>query len=132
MTRLVSLPFRLMLAGLGMALLQVQSDGSLKIVNTASRALSDTEKRYAIIEQEALGGVWGCEKFSDYILGITVTIQIDHKPLVPLLHAIELRKLQAQTQRFRMRLMSYSYMIEHIAGKKICRCSFSLPLSLSV
>ena len=100
--------------GLGAALLQVQDNGDLRIVSAASRALSDTEKRYATIEQEALGIVWACEKFKDYIIGMKVTIRTDHKPLVPLLSSIELVKISARIQRFRMRLMRFHYYLQHV------------------
>ena len=41
--------------------------------------------RYAQIEKEALATAWGCDKFSDYIIGLRVIIETDHKPLVTLL-----------------------------------------------
>lgn len=44
-----------------------------------SRAMSDTEKRYAQIEKEALAITWGFEKFSCYLLGLTFEIETDHK-----------------------------------------------------
>ncbi|CAM1296134.1 Uncharacterised protein r2_g539 [Pycnogonum litorale] len=103
-------------SGIGAALLQVQDDGELRLVCAASRSLSDTEKRYATIEQEALGVVWACEKFKDYIIGLQVTIKTDHKPLIPLLNDIELGKMPARIQRFRMRLMRFNYKVEHISG----------------
>ena len=54
--------------GLGAVLLQ--SDKQMwKLVAYASRALSDTERRYAQIERERLATMWACEKFSTYILG---------------------------------------------------------------
>ena len=105
-------------SGIGAALIQIQSDGTRKVVAAASRSLSDTERRYAMIEQEALGVVWACEKFKNYITGLTVRIQTDHKPLISLLNDIELNKLTVRVQRFRMRLMRFSYMIEHIPGKE--------------
>lgn len=104
-------------SGIGAALFQVQDDGELRLVSSASRSLSETEKRYATIEQEALGVVWACEKFRDYIVGLKVTIKTDHKPLVPLLNDIELYKNPARIQRFRMRLMRFHYHVEHISGK---------------
>ena len=52
-------------AGIGAALFQVQDTGELRLVYAASRALSETERRYATIEQEALGVVWACEKFKE-------------------------------------------------------------------
>ena len=54
--------------GLGAVLLQ-QNDGNWKPVAYASRSLSDTERRYAQIEKEALASTWVCEKFCNYILG---------------------------------------------------------------
>lgn len=104
--------------GIGAALFQRWGDGELRLVSCASRALSDTEKRYATIEQEALGVVWSCEKFRDYIIGLNVIIKTDHKPLVPLLNDIELAKMPARVQRFRMRLMRFQYRVEHISGKE--------------
>ena len=51
----------------------------------ASRSLTETESRYVQIEKEALASTWACEKFASYIQGITITLETDHKPLVPLL-----------------------------------------------
>eukprot|EP00731_Ephydatia_muelleri_P002671 Em0001g2671a len=70
--------------GLGAVLLQ-EHDHEWKPVVYASRSLTETESRYAQIEKEALSITWGCEKFSDYILGKNILIETDHKPLVPLL-----------------------------------------------
>ena len=56
--------------GLGAVLSQLQDDGSRRPVSYASRSLTETEKRYAVIEKEALAVTWACEKFSDYVLGM--------------------------------------------------------------
>ena len=45
----------------------------------ASRSMSETERRYAQIEKEALSVTWSCEKFSDYILRNSFTIETDNK-----------------------------------------------------
>ena len=83
-----------------------------------SRSLSETEQRYAVIEKEALSVTWACERLSEYILGLQVTIETDHKPLVPLLNTIELYKMPPRIQRFRLRLMRYNTIVVHVAGKK--------------
>ena len=45
------------------------------MIGTASGSFTETEKRYATIEKEALAVVWGMEKFHYYI----------YEPLVSLL-----------------------------------------------
>ena len=54
--------------GLGSVLLQ-KNQQEWRPVAYASRAMSETESRYAQIEKEALAITWACEKFSTYILG---------------------------------------------------------------
>ncbi|CAF1106349.1 unnamed protein product [Adineta ricciae] len=46
-----------------------------------SRLLSDTEKRYATIEREALGIFWCLNKLQQYLGGRDVLVLTDHKPL---------------------------------------------------
>ena len=64
--------------GLGAVLLQDN-----KTVCYASRALTDTETRYAPIESEMLAVVFACRKFHQYIYGRlrSVVVETDHKPL---------------------------------------------------
>ena len=78
--------------GLGAVLLQLQ-DQDWKPVVYGSRLLTDAEKRYAHIEKEALAVTWACEKFTTYILGRPFQIEMDHKPLVPLLNTNHLDNL---------------------------------------
>ena len=85
----------------------------------ASRSMSDTEKRYAQIEKEALATTWACEKFSDFILGKRIDIETDHKPLVPLLGMKHLDSLPPRVLRFRLRLDRYNYDICHVPGKSL-------------
>jgi hypothetical protein len=103
--------------GLGAVLLQTDSEGNRRPISYASRSLSDTEKRYAVIEKEALAATWACEKFSDYILGTTFSLETDHRPLVPLLSSTDLAKLPARILRFRLRLMRYCPEMFYVQGK---------------
>ena len=80
------------LNGIGAVLLQVQDDGNRRPTSYASRSLSDAEKRYAAIEKEALAGVWACEKFSEYVVGMNFVLETDHKPLQTLFNTNELSK----------------------------------------
>ena len=102
--------------GLGAVLLQKQNT-MWKPVAYASRTLTDTEKRYAQIEKEALASTWACEKFSTYILGTDFTLETDHKPLVPLLGIKCLNDLPPRILRFRLRLARFDYTITHVPGK---------------
>ncbi|GFO20836.1 Pol polyprotein [Plakobranchus ocellatus] len=105
-------------AGLGAVLLQIQPDGSRRPVSYISRSLTPAEKNYAVIEKEALAATWASERFSEYILGSTYTIETDHKPLVPLLTTKELYKMPPRIQRFRLRLMRFSPNVIHVSGKQ--------------
>ena len=102
--------------GLGSVLLQQVGD-IWKPVAYASRSMSETERRYAQIEKEALAVTWACDKFSDYILGRSFHVETDHKPLVPLLSTKELDRLPLHVLRFRLRLARYDYSIQHVPGK---------------
>ena len=106
--------------GLGAVLQQRQTDGKLQPVAYISRALTETEQRYAQIEKEALAVTWACERFQDYLIGIHFHIETDHKPLVPLLSTKSLDEIPLRVQRFRLRLMRYHYSISHVAGKELC------------
>ena len=73
----------------------------------ASQAMPETETRYAQIEKEALAITWACEKFSTYTLGKHISIEADHKPLVPLLGCKHLDNLPPRVLRFRLRSMQH-------------------------
>ncbi len=104
--------------GLGAVLLQQCQDG-WKPVAFASRSMTETERRYAQIEKEALATTWACEKFSDFILGKRIQVETDHKPLVPLLGAKDLDRLPPRILRFRLRLDRFDYDIKHVPGKEL-------------
>ena len=104
--------------GLGAVLLQEDKDGIRRPVYYASRAMSDTEKRYAVIEKEALAATWACDKFSDYIIGSPFILETDHRPLVPLLSSTDLSKLPPRILRFRLKIMRYSPEVRYVPGNK--------------
>ena len=82
-----------------------------------SRPLSDAEKNYTVIEKEALAATWASERFCDCILGLDFTMETDHKPLVPLLSTVDLRKMPPHIQCFRLHLMRYNPRVVHVTGK---------------
>lgn len=104
--------------GIGACLIQMDpTTQDRQIVAYTSRTMTETEKRYFQIEREALALVWAADKFSDYITGIPIIFETDHKPLVQLLQSKPIDTLTLRIQRFRMRLMRYSYEIVYVPGK---------------
>ena len=67
--------------GLGAILMQVDGEMNRKIKAYASKTLSDTERRYAQTEKEALALVWAVEYLHFYFYGNYFKLLTDHKPL---------------------------------------------------
>ena len=82
----------------------------------ASRALTDTESRYAIIEKEMLAIVFALEKCHQFTYGRPVIVHSDHKPL----HAITRKPLDRAPKRLQsMLILALAYDIEVNYLKKI-------------
>ena len=105
--------------GLGAVLLQQNSEKQWRPVAYASRSLTETETRYAQIEKEALATTWACERFSNYILGKSIEVETDHKPLVPLLSTKHLDAVPPRVLRFRLQLMGFDFTIRHVPGNEL-------------
>lgn len=99
--------------GLGAVLLQ----NNLPVAY-ASKALTETQKRYAQIEKETLAIVFGCTKFHQYIFGKSFTIETDHKPLEAIFKK-SLDKCPARLQRMRLRLQPYDFCLKYRPGKEL-------------
>lgn len=98
-------------SGLGAVVLQ---DG--QPVCYASRALTDTESRYAQIEKELLAITWACDKFDQYLYGRDkVTIETDHEPLKPVFKKA-IYKSPKRLQRMRLALQKYNLEVEYKKG----------------
>lgn len=102
--------------GLGGVLLQ-KHDGFWKPVAFCSRTLTDCEQRWSQIEKECLASVWACGKFRQYILGIPVIIETDHKPLIPLINSKDLSAAPVRCQRLLMRLSEFAVTAKYTPGK---------------
>ena len=101
------------LKGLGAVLLQ---DG--KPVCYASKALTETEQRYSNIEREALGVIWGLERFHYFIYGKSCTIHTDHKPL-EMIFKKKLSNCPARLQRFVLRALKYNVTVKYVKGAEV-------------
>ena len=87
--------------GLGAYLIQKE-----KVICYASRALINTEQTYQNLEGEALGTIWGIEKFHYFLYGKEFTLETDQKPLVSIYkkHMID---ISPRVQRLMVRSFPY-------------------------
>ena len=99
--------------GLGATLLQ---EG--KPIAFASKALNETESRYANIERELLAVVYGCERFHSYLYGRPFKVHSDHKPLESI-HLKHLMSAPPRLQRMLLRLQPYDLVIQYRPGKQM-------------
>ena len=100
------------------AVLYQNTENGIKPVAYGSRSLLPAETRYATIEKESLAIVWSCDHFSQYLVGRHFTIQTDHKPLLSILKTKRLDEMSPRLQRFKLRMLKYSYDIEYVPGKE--------------
>ena len=103
--------------GLGAVLVQKQPSGEMRPVAYASRSMTETERRYAQIEKEALAITWALEHWAEFLIGMRFKVETDHKPLIPLFSTKLIDELPVRIQRFRMRLMRFDFAIAHVPGK---------------
>ena len=68
----------------------------------ASRALTETEKRYSQTEKEALAIVWAVEHFHLFLFGSEFTLVTDHKPL-EIIYGKRTAKTSARIERWVLR-----------------------------
>ena len=96
--------------GLGACLIQKG-----KVICYASRALTKTEQNYQNLEREALGTIWGMEKFHYFLYGKEFTLETNQKPLVSIYkkHVID---ISPRVQRLIVR--SFPYLPFKVVYKK--------------
>ncbi|CAC5383949.1 unnamed protein product [Mytilus coruscus] len=99
--------------GLGAMLIQDN-----KPVAYASRSLTDAESRYANIERELLGVLFGLERFNDYTYGKHINVESDHKPLEMIVRK-SLGCAPPRLQRMLLRLQKYDFSLKYIPGKDL-------------
>ena len=66
----------------GTVLGQIQDNGTGAAIGYFSKKLKPAEKKYSVMDKEALAVVLACCNFFHFLWGTTFTIRTDHQPLV--------------------------------------------------
>ena len=100
--------------GLGAVVSQIDSDGVERPLAFASRTLSESEKKWTVMERECLAIFWAVtDQFHCYVYGTTFTVRTDNRPLKWLQ---TLRKPTPRIARWILKLQEYDYEIVHRPG----------------
>ena len=102
--------------GLGGGLFQKTAHG-YQPVHYVSRTLTETERKYAQIEREALAVEFSTNRLQMYLAGSQqFQIATDHKPLLPIFNNPN-AKLPPRLERLRMKTQHLDFVMIHIPGK---------------
>ncbi|XP_017471605.1 PREDICTED: uncharacterized protein K02A2.6-like [Rhagoletis zephyria] len=102
--------------GIGAFICHVFPDGSEKVMQHASKTLTEAEQKYSQIEKEALALVFALKKFHRYIFGRKFTLCTDHKPLLAIFGKNKGIPTYAanRLQRWALILMMYDFNIQYV------------------
>ena len=101
--------------GLGAVLTQRQG-GETRVIQYASRSLTDVERRYSQTEKEALALVWACERFHLFLYGTPFDLVTDHKPLQVIYGPRS--KPSARVERWVLRMQPYNFKVVYVPGHR--------------
>ncbi|XP_016664851.1 uncharacterized protein K02A2.6-like [Acyrthosiphon pisum] len=104
--------------GIGAVLMHIFENGERRPVGYASRILTVAEKKYSVIQKEALAVFWGVKKFSQYLSGRKFFLETDHKPLLALYGENKGIPVMAsgRIQRWTLYLSEFDYQVLHVKG----------------
>nr|XP_040226826.2 uncharacterized protein K02A2.6-like [Anopheles coluzzii] len=102
--------------GLGATISHKYPDGSIRVVQHASRALTAAEKAYSQIDREGLAIIFAIKKFHKMIFGRKFLLQTDHRPLLRIFGSKKgIPNFTAnRLQRFALTLLAYDFEIEYV------------------
>ena len=76
------------------------------------------KKNYSQIEKETLSIAFLCEKFHEYVYGLPVVVENDHKPLMSIFQRA-LSESSPRIQRFVLRLQCYNFQLNFVPGNQL-------------
>ncbi|XP_035904771.1 uncharacterized protein K02A2.6-like isoform X5 [Anopheles stephensi] len=106
--------------GLGATISHKFPDGSIKVVQHASRALTKAEEGYSQIDREGLAIIFAVTRFHKMLYGRHFRLQTDHKPLLRIFGSKKGIPVYTanRLQRFALALQLYDFEIEYIPTDK--------------
>ncbi|XP_041785652.1 uncharacterized protein K02A2.6-like isoform X1 [Anopheles merus] len=106
--------------GLGATISHRYADGSLKVVQHASRALTKAEANYSQIDREGLAIIFAVKKFHKMLFGRHFRLQTDHRPLLRIFGSHKGIPVYTanRLQRFALQLLMYDFTIEYVQTDK--------------
>ncbi|XP_058445614.1 uncharacterized protein K02A2.6-like [Malaya genurostris] len=106
--------------GLGATISHRFPDGSVKVVQHASRALAPAERNYSQIDREGLAIIFAITKFHRMLFGRKFLLQTDHSPLLRIFGSTKGIPVYtaSRLQRWALTLLMYEFEIEYVATDK--------------
>ncbi|KAK2716768.1 hypothetical protein QYM36_007050 [Artemia franciscana] len=100
--------------GIGAVLFNINPNGKESIVQYASRALTEAERKYSTVERECLAVVVYMEHFRQFLLAKKFTLRVDQKSLI-WLHTMQ--NSSTRLTRWVLRLQAFDYTEIYIKGR---------------
>ncbi|XP_055623231.1 uncharacterized protein K02A2.6-like [Toxorhynchites rutilus septentrionalis] len=106
--------------GLGATISHRFPDGTIKVVQHASRALTKAEQAYSQPDREGLAIIFAVTKFHKMLFGRHFRLQTDHRPLLRIFGSKKGIPVYTanRLQRFALNLLLYDFEIEYVSTEK--------------
>ncbi|XP_055522568.1 uncharacterized protein K02A2.6-like [Wyeomyia smithii] len=106
--------------GIGATISHKYPDGHVKVIQHASRALTQVEQRYSQIDREGLAIIYAVTNFHKFIFGRRFHLQTDHQPLLRIFGSKKGIPVYTanRLQRWALSLLSYDFSIEYAQTDK--------------